>query len=454
MYDSYFGLRGQPFKLTPDTSFFFGEGQRKAILDALVYALKNGDGIVKLIGEVGTGKTFLSRMLEKALPKNFEFIFILNPNMPAEKILLAIARELRLGLPESTDKLAVLHALQVELLSLHAKNRQVVVVIDEAQSMPSETLEEIRLLSNLETESHKLLQILLIGQPELDKHLNQHNIRQIKERITHSLYLPSLNQSEIYRYIDYRLRCAGYQGAPLFSKSGARLIALRSRGLLRRVNILSDKALLSAFSKGSQFVGVSDALNSIGDSAGRNNVWPRLSKLFFAPLLVVFAVVSAADQWDGRRFLEMLSLNDRAMGERVIEQPAMLPMNVVDKTPSGMEPATTNNLFESRVLETRRWIAQSSQLGYSIQLLQSYTDEPQSLEKFIERALPSSVIDETYVFPVQVNGRTLWSVYFGRYESYQNAVNVLNNLDDSLKRNQPFVVTMANIKNLFNQGGT
>ncbi len=451
MYDSYFGLRGQPFKLTPDTSFFFGEGQRKAILDALVYALKNGEGIVKLIGEVGTGKTFLSRMLEKALPENFEFIFILNPNMPAEKILLAIARELRLELPESSDKLAVLHELQSKLLSLHANNRQVVVVIDEGQSMPLETLEEIRLLSNLETESHKLLQILLIGQPELDKHLNQHRIRQIKERITHSLYLPSLNQSEIYRYIDYRLRCAGYQGAPLFSKSGARLIALRSRGLLRRVNILSDKALLSAFSKGSQFVGVSDALKSIGDGAGQNNIWARMSKIIFVPLMLGFAIVSTSNHWNVPDSWKSIPINNETVDGEVIDPPDKTVIKPDHPTETQVPSVSDANLLESRISETHRWIAQSSQLGYSIQLLQSYTDEPRSLEKFIHKTLPGSLIHELYIFPVQVGGRTLWSIYYGRFESYQNALNALESMDQSLKRNQPFVVTMANIKTLYNQ---
>ena len=245
----------------------------------MAYALRNGDGIVKLIGEVGSGKTFLSRVLEKELPNHFEFIFLLNPNMPPENVLAAIARELRMNLPHPTDKLHVLHAIQAHLLSLHANNRQVVVIIDEAQSMPPETLEEIRLLSNLETESHKLLQIVLIGQPELDQHLNRHDIRQIKGRITHNLYLPSLNRGEIYRYIDYRLRCAGYHGAPLFSRSSARLIALNSRGLLRRVNILADKALLAAFSKNARFVSLSDALRSVADGIGFRSGLGVISKV-------------------------------------------------------------------------------------------------------------------------------------------------------------------------------
>ncbi len=451
MYDSYFGLRAQPFRLTPDTSFFFGEGQRKAILDALVYALKNGDGIIKLIGEVGTGKTFLSRMLEKALPDNFEFIFILNPNMPAENVLLAIARELGLDLPHSADKLAVLHALQARLLSLHAENRQVVVVIDEAQSMPPETLEEIRLLSNLETESHKLLQILLIGQPELDQRLNRHNIRQIKERITHSLYLPSMNQSEIYRYIDYRLRCAGYQGAPLFSRCSASLIALRSRGLLRRVNILADKALLTAFSKGSRFVGFSDALKSVTDGSSATMGRARWSKVSLITAVAFLCAFAAIKSWHGLDIPTLFSGQQSPVYLQAREAAMDTGIEVPTQSIRIESASSGQTLLESRVSETRTWIAQSSQLGYSIQLLQSFTDQPQSLEKFIAKVVPSTLIDETYVFPIRVDGKTLWSVFLGRFESYQNATQVLQGLGRHLRRNQPFVVTMSSIKDLYNQ---
>lgn len=451
MYDSYFGLRGQPFRLTPDTSFFFGEGQRKAILDALVYALKNGDGIIKLIGEVGTGKTFLSRMLEKALPDNFEFIFILNPNMPAENVLLAIARELGLGLPYLADKLAVLHALQARLLSLHAENRQVVVVIDEAQSMPPETLEEIRLLSNLETESHKLLQILLIGQPELDQRLNRHNIRQIKERITHSLYLPSMNQREIYRYIDYRLRCAGYQGVPLFSRCSASLIALKSRGLLRRVNILADKALLTAFSKGSHFVGFSDALKSITDGSSATMGMARWSKVLAISAVAFLCVFAATKPWNAIDIPALFSGQQLPVYRQVRETAMDTDVKVPRQSVRIQGASSGQTLLESRILETRTWIAQSSQLGYSIQLLQSFTDQPQSLEKFIAKVVPRNLINETYVFPTQVEGKTLWSVFLGRFESYQNAAQMLQGLDSHLKQNQPFVVKMSHIKDLYNQ---
>ncbi len=212
MYATYFGLQSPPFRLTPDTSCFFGEGQRKAILNGLIYALNNGDGIIKVIGEVGSGKTLLSRILEQKLPDHFEIIYILNPSIPPDRILFAIAMELGLEVPSHTDKVVLLHLLHGKLLDLHKNQKQTVVFIDEAQCIPLETLEEIRMLSNLETGVNKLLQIVLFGQPELDARLRKHSVRQIKGRIVHSFYLPPFGSRETYRYLDFRLRAAGLTG--------------------------------------------------------------------------------------------------------------------------------------------------------------------------------------------------------------------------------------------------
>lgn len=250
MYHEHFGLTEAPFKITPDTRLFFPGGSRGAILDAIVYAIVNGEGIVKVVGEVGSGKTMLCRMLEVKLPESVEVVYLANPSLSADDILHAVAFEMALPLPPGAGRLEVMHALHARLLEKHAADRQVVVFVEEAQRMPLDTLEEIRLLSNLETERHKLLQIVLFGQPELDRNLRPAHIRQLKERITHSFFLPRLTAEEIREYLDFRMRNAGYRGPSLFAPAAVGRIAKASQGLIRRVNILADKSLLAAYSMG------------------------------------------------------------------------------------------------------------------------------------------------------------------------------------------------------------
>lgn len=247
MYYGYFGLNQAPFKITPDTSLFFPGGNRGAVLDALIYAITSGEGIVKVVGEVGSGKTMLCRMLEVELPENVDIVYLVNPSLSPDEILHAIAFELNLGVEANEDRIKVMNKLQNFLVEKHANNHQVVVFIEEAQSMPIATLEEIRLLSNLETSQNKLLQIVLFGQPELDDMIARKEIRQLKERITYSFNLNPLKQNEIREYIYARLRSCGYRAGELFSPSAIRSITRYSKGLLRRINILADKSLLAAY---------------------------------------------------------------------------------------------------------------------------------------------------------------------------------------------------------------
>lgn len=247
MYYPHFGLKEPPFKITPNTDFFYSGGNRGAVLDALVYAITNGEGIIKVVGEVGSGKTMLCRMLQTILPERIESIYLANPSVAPEDVLHAIAFELQLKLPKNADRLKVMQQLQAHLLSRHAEGRQVVIFVEEAQGMPLATLEEIRLLSNLETKQDKLLQIVLFGQPELDVNLNETHIRQLRERITHSFHLGPLQTKDIGEYLIFRLRAAGYHGPHLFSDAAIKKLSNAAEGLVRRVNILADKALLAAF---------------------------------------------------------------------------------------------------------------------------------------------------------------------------------------------------------------
>ncbi len=249
MYYSHFGLNQPPFKITPNTDFFFSGGNRGPVLEALIYAISQGEGIIKVTGEVGSGKTMLCHMLQTRLPEHVENVYIANPSVSPEEILHAIAFELQLGVSRDASRLEVMQALHDYLLKRHSEGKRVVVFVEESQSMPLPTLEEIRLLSNLETKNDKLLQIVLFGQPELDENLRQTNIRQLRERITHSFRLAPLSAAETREYLMFRMRAAGYHGPQLFPDPVIKTISRAAQGLTRRVNLIADKSLLAAFSE-------------------------------------------------------------------------------------------------------------------------------------------------------------------------------------------------------------
>jgi MSHA biogenesis protein MshM len=249
MYLTHFGLREAPYRITPHTDFFFEGANRGATLEALLYAITHDEGIVKVTGEVGSGKTMLCRVLMERLPAEVETIYLANPSLARDEIMLAILDDLKVPAAGERSSLQ-LRALQEHLVELYAAGRKVVVLIDEAHAMPVETLEEIRLLSNLESKRHKLLQIVLFGQQELDDVLGMPQMRQLKERIVHSFRLEPLVRQDIGAYLMFRMRLAGYKGPDLFSAPAVRRIADASEGLTRRINILADKALLAAFSEG------------------------------------------------------------------------------------------------------------------------------------------------------------------------------------------------------------
>ncbi|MQA18895.1 ExeA family protein [Rugamonas rivuli] len=276
MYQSHFGLRESPFGITPNPAFFYAGNTRGEILQALLYAVCHGEGIIKVTGEVGAGKTMLCRMLESQLPPHIDVIYLVNPNLNPQEVQYAIAAELGMdGHGLRIDEIQ--RRLQADLIARHSQGRQVVLLVEEAQAMPLDTLEAIRLLTNLETAHSKLLQIVLFGQPELDQHLALASMRQLKERITHSFEVPALAPALIDEFLECRLRAAGHDGSPLFSPAAARLIAERSEGIVRRINILADKALLAAFAADASTVGVRHARQAIRESAFRRR---RLRQIF------------------------------------------------------------------------------------------------------------------------------------------------------------------------------
>ncbi len=277
MYEQFFGLNRPPFKITPDTSLFYDGGRRGDVLGALVYAVQRGEGIVKVVGEVGSGKTMLCRMLQQELPGSVEIIYIANPSVSADDILFVIAHELKLDVQKDSSKHEVMHLLQAHLLNRFTGNRQVVLFVEEAQGMPLETLEEIRLLSNLETDQDKLLQIILFGQPELDENLKTTSIRQLKERITHEFNLTPLTDDEIHQYLNFRMREVGYTGPELINGKIAKIIGKYSGGLLRRINIIGDKVLLSAFAESTHNVSIKHVNAAVKDSGFERSVNGKLA---------------------------------------------------------------------------------------------------------------------------------------------------------------------------------
>lgn len=248
MYRSFFGLNKLPFKISPDLSFFYKHASREDIADALFYSIERGDGIIKVVGEVGVGKTTLLRLVADRLPPHYQKIYVSSPNLSPIDFLKFICSELQVFAGEHASKLDLVKSLNEYLIEEHRNNRRVVMLIDESQSMTLDTLEEVRLLGNLETQDDKLLQIVLFGQPELDVTLKDTRIKPLKDRIACNVNIPSLNPEEVMRYLNYRMRIAGYMGSDVFSLKVAKRICKISGGLPRSINLLADKLLMIAFS--------------------------------------------------------------------------------------------------------------------------------------------------------------------------------------------------------------
>lgn len=250
MYLGHFGLREAPFSITPDTSFAFSGKAHQEALNTLLLALQSGEGIVKVTGEVGTGKTLLCRRFLSALEGRFVTAYLHNPAIEPRTLLRELAEELSIDLEQVDDQYLLIKRLNHALLGFARQGKAVVLCLDEAQAMPLETLEMLRLLSNLETEKRKLLRLVLFGQPELDVKLADSSVRQIKQRIAFHYRLGGLGRNELDSYLTHRLRVAGYRGGRVFRPAAARLVYRATGGTPRLVNIVAHKAMLAAFGEG------------------------------------------------------------------------------------------------------------------------------------------------------------------------------------------------------------
>ncbi|TRX52810.1 ExeA family protein [Thalassomonas sp. M1454] len=266
MYLYHYGLSELPFTLTPNTSFYLGLQPHNEALNVLLVALKNGEGFIKVVGEVGTGKTLICRKLLNEIPDHFVTAYIPNPYLNPDELRRAVATELGVKQAQRMNVQLLSQRIQERLLELHSKGHSVVLILDEAQALPEESLEALRLFTNLETESRKLLQVVLFAQPELDERLNEKRFRQLKQRITFSYKLRPMTNTEVENYIRHRLTIAGYKGEPLFDSQTCKSIARVSGGIPRLVNVLCHKMLMLSYGQGKQKVNKKDLNLAVKDT--------------------------------------------------------------------------------------------------------------------------------------------------------------------------------------------
>jgi MSHA biogenesis protein MshM len=479
MYYPHFGLKEPPFKITPNTDFFFSGGNRGAVLDALVYAITNGEGIIKVVGEVGSGKTMLCRMLQTILPEHVESIYLANPSMAPEDVLHAIAFELQIKLPKNADRLRVMQYLQAYLLERHAQGRQVVIFVEEAQGMPIATLEEIRLLSNLETKQDKLLQIVLFGQPELDVNLNETQIRQLRERITHSFQLGPLHTKDIGDYLIFRLRAAGYHGPHLFTAAAIKNLSKAAEGLVRRVNILADKALLAAFAENVYQVTPKHVHAAIKDSEfGQkpkfpvNRILAGLVIVLSVALLLVWLKPHLQVKSDSAKDTVLQSSspanirqsaidvnntkvtqNDlsRSLAKPVADNPLSIQAKSSAIPNAYQQPITTaqtaqtdaDDFLESRINASKAWLETSPANTVTLQIM-TITDDGQ-LNSQIGLLKNELDVEKLYLYRKNQPENSYTAVLYGAFSQREDALNAMALLPEAIKNNNPQIRTVGGI---------
>ena len=496
MYLEHFGLTEAPFRITPHTDFFFEGANRGATLEALLYAITHDEGIVKVSGEVGSGKTMLCRVLMERLPQHVVTIHLANPSLSREEILFALADELQVNL--ATNRVsAVLRALQEHLIDLCAQGRQVVVLIDEAHAMPAETLEEIRLLSNLESNRHKLLQIVLFGQPELNDILNRNEMRQLKERITHNFTLEPLVRADIAQYIGFRMRAAGFKGPDVFSPAALKQIAAASLGLTRRVNILCDKALLAAFAGNTHEITANHVKAAVRDADFRSAALARPGIWLggaAAAALVLGAIAAFHYQSGGPPQADISAAPPAAtppVAAAPVAPPPVAPPSAAAaaestappppaaaSTPPAPPPAATvtapaeaapppakpadapataaaaahseaaprqkdrqarfGPLTQQHLEATRKWLDAAGDSRWFIQLLSTDPGSAAHLENFLGTAARLVAPAELRVYSVEFGGTRRMGVIYGDYPSREAAMNAMGSLPQALKLYGPY----------------
>lgn len=482
LYLEHFGLDEPPFRITPHTDFFFDGAGRGATLEALLYAILHDEGIVKVSGEVGSGKTMLCRVLMERLPEHVEIVYLANPSLARDEILHAIADDLKLDFSQARITVA-LRQLEEHLIRLYAGGKRMVILIDEAHAMPEDTLEQVRLLSNLESNRHKLLQIVLFGQTELDTVLDKTSMRQLKDRITHSFRMRPLSGSEVGMYLSFRMRAAGYRGPDVFSPRAVSMITKAASGLTRRVNILADKALLAAFSQNKHAVTDKEARAAIKDSEfGRLLEESRRNPLAFAAIALLAGLfIGIGMHWALSR-----ATDEAAQSPKVAKPSPAPPMAVPQGSPAlpGLpaqpsaepagqaaspslpsaqrtvqSPATaatpqeaplrlgpeaisrinaykpgSNTLLRERIGAMRERLEREPDGRCTIELFSTENSDPARLERFLLRAKELVPLEDVLVLPQLVGTRYRIRVAIGTYPDHSAAVQAAERLPPKYKQ--------------------
>jgi general secretion pathway protein A len=331
MYTSFFGLGEKPFAITPDPRYLFMSERHAEALAHLLYGINEAGGFIQLTGEVGTGKTTVVRSLLERMPGHADVAVMLNPQLSPLQFVLTICEELGIFVrdEDTTSLKDLVDILNKRLLEAHAKGRRVVVIVDEAQNLSAETLEQVRLLTNLETASQKLLQIILIGQPELREVLSRVELRQLAQRITGRYHLAPLTKSESAAYVHHRLRVAGASGE-IFNSAALREVHRLSSGIPRIINVICDRALLGAFTQEQHRIGPSLVRAAAGEVYGRT-VSPPWMKPLIASSAAIGVAVLALGTW------QLVAMN---RSEPVIASGAPTEMAAPVEVPQIESPAT------------------------------------------------------------------------------------------------------------------
>jgi len=431
MYLEHFGLSWPPFRITPNTSLFFGGGNREPVLEALIYAISQGAGMIKVIGEAGSGKTTLCRMLQSKLPAHIEIIYLANPNVTPEEILRAITQALRLKITAGANRLAARKALHTHLLKRHAQQHQIAIFVEEVQTTSLAVLEEIFALSNLEKEKHKLLQIVLFGQPKLNENLRQPHTRQLRERITHSFNLSPLTPKETMEYLSFRLRRSGYRGPDLFNQRIANRIAKLSNGSVRRTNIIADKILLTAFTENIRTLKLKYVGAAAYDSEFSADPDSRkMSALTIAAILTILLCIILGVGYP----LYHLPPIKNAVTLTVIAPVTETPQ--VEAQP--IDP------IEDRIKATKNWLQTHSQSTYSIQIMGSNNRE--LLLSYLDIFAKTIKIDNIFMYRTLAKKKQIITVLYGSFTSKKKAMKAMAGLPNKLKSHHPYLRTIRGIR--------
>ena len=479
MYLEHFGLSEPPFRITPVTVFFFSGANRGEILDALIYSISEVEGIIKVSGEVGSGKTMLCRMLLEKLPPHIEAIYLANPSLTREEMLYAIADGLGLNIKDERVGI-IMQNIQNKLEEKAREGKRVVVLVDEAHAMPLVTLEELRLLYNLQVGNAKLMQIVLFGQPELNTKLDQPNMRQLKDRIAHHFNMQPLSRNILENYLMFRMRAAGYHGPDIFSADAVKLIAEASNGLMRRVNILADKSLLAAFVEDTHSIEIRHVRAAMRDSELNPTRSPSKNKVL---AVAVLAASVLAGLWGWLLMTDANKPSTSASSPVVSEsitppiqtppaQPYTLaatdislddiPPETADKInpePSQPEANSENTsssntevdspaiapakpektvtaeipaLYAQRITAGKELIEKKKAVA-SLQLFYNEKVRPERIEGFLKRAEKLGVLSEIYLLPAKFGNKDGLRVLYGAYPSVDEARSASNSLPTRYK---------------------